>query len=487
MLQLIVALGFLIASAFSCSTSTKAQDSKPVGSTWSLEDCIQYGIKHNISVQQSELQIQGANLNLQQSKYARYPNVNANVSQGLNWGRSIDPFTNSFVTQQVNNNNFSISSGVTLFNGYRLQNTIRQNANVVEVNQLNNEQAKQTLSLNIAVAYLNVLLNQELLRTAQTNQLSTQAQLERTQKLFEAGAIAEIDVINLKATLANNQLAITNTQNLLANSKVTLQQQMNLPLEPSFEVKSVNVDNLSVTPIAETSTQIYQTAEGTQASVKSADKTIQGNEIGIELAKSGLYPTLSLNGVLFSGYSSATPKFETSDGGIVNRTVGFVNGDPSLPVVAPVPVFNRTEVPYKFFPQVSDNFRQQVSLQLNIPIFNARQARTQIESARLTKKNSELQATLVRNQLRQTIEQSYIDAQNALQTYKTRQEQVTALTNAFDVTEKRYQAGASNVVDYNLAKNNLDVAKSDLVRSKYDYLFRKKVLDFYMNKPLTMD
>ncbi|TAE09166.1 MAG: TolC family protein [Bacteroidetes bacterium] len=486
MLQLIVALGFLIASVFSCSTSSKAQDNKPTGGVWSLEDCIQYGTKNSINVQQADIQMQLSNANLQQSKFARYPNLNANASQALNWGRSIDPFSNTFVTQQVNSNNFSVSSSVTLFNGYRLQNTIRQNINSVEVNRLNIEQAKQTLALNIAVAYLNVLQNQELLRTTQTNILSTQAQLERTQKLFDAGAVAEIDVINLKSTIATNQLAITNAQNALTSAKVLLQQQMNYPIEGDFQVKTVNVDNLTVNDLVETPTQIYQTAEGSQASVKSADQTVKGNDIGIELAKSGLYPTLTLNGVLFSGYSSATPKFE-SEVTVADRTIGIVQGT-NQPVIVPNAVsVTRNEVPYQFFPQVGDNFRQQVSLQLNIPIFNGKQARTQIGNAVLTKKNSELQAKQVRQQLRQTIEQAYIDAKNAYQTYQTRQEQVKALVNSFEVTDKRYQAGASNVVDYNLAKNNVENAKIDLVRSKYEYLFRKKVLDFYMNKPLTMD
>jgi outer membrane protein len=471
---------------FSCSTSGKAQDTKPAGGVWSLEDCIQYGIKNNIGVQQSDIQIQIANANLQQSKFNRHPTVNASASQNLNWGRSIDPFTNTFVTTQVNSNNFGVQGSVTLFNGYRLQNTIRQNLNTVEVNRLNNEQTKQNLSLNIAVAYLNVLQNQELLRTTQTNLLSTQAQLERTQKLFDAGAVAEVDVINLKATMANNQLAITNAQNALNNAKVLLQQQMNLPLDATFEVKSVNVENLTVNDLVETPTQIYQTAEGTQAIVKSADQTIKGNEIAVELAKSGYYPTLTLNGVLFSGYSSATPKFETQIQQ-VKAPIGYLNDDPSQPVIGTFSSASRTEVPYRFFPQVSDNFRQQVSLQLNIPIYNAKQTRTQVGNAVLNKQNSELQAKQVRNQLRQTIEQAYIDAKNAYQTYQTRQEQVKALANSFDVTDKRYQAGASNVVDYNLAKNNLDNAKSDLVRAKYDYLFRKKVLDFYMNKPLSMD
>jgi len=484
MLQLIVALGFLIASMFSCHTSSKAQDLKPAGGVWSLEECIQYGIKNNIGVQQSDIQIQTANANLQQSKFARYPSANANASQALNWGRSVDPFSNQFVTQQVNSNNFSVSGSVVLFNGYRLQNAIRQNGNTLAVNQLDNEQTKQTLSLNIAVAYLNVLQNQELLRTTRTNLSSTETQLERTKKLFEAGAIAEIDVINLEATIANNQLAITTAQNLLNGAKVTLQQQMNYPIDGEFEIKSVNVENLAVNDLVETPSQIYQTAESTQPNIKSADRAIIGSTIGIEQARAGLYPTLTMNGVLFSGYSSATPQFKAT-GNIFQIPVGLVNNDPNQIVFAP-----RSEsikVPYHFFDQLKDNFRQQISLQLNIPIYNGNFTRTQIGNAVLAKRNTELQAKQVRNQLRQTIEQAYIDAKNAYQTYQARQEQVKALTNAFEVTEKRYQAGASNVVDYNIAKNNLDNAKSDLVRSKYDYLFRKKVLDFYMNKPLTVD
>lgn len=486
MLQLIVALGFLIACMFSCDTSGKAQDIKPAGGVWSLEDCIQYGIKNNIGVQQSDIQIQTANANFQQSKFARYPSLNANASQGLNWGRSVDPFTNQFVTQQVNSNNFSLSGSITLFNGFRLQNAIRQNANTLEINQLNTEQAKQTLALNIAVAYLNVLQNQELLRTATTNLLSSQAQLERTQKLFQAGAIAELDVINLKATIANNQLAITTAQNALNNGKVTLQQQMNHPIEGDFEVKTVNVDNLAINDLVETPIQIYQTAEGSQPNIKSADKAIIGSEIAIEQARSGLYPTLSLNGTLFSGYSSATSKYNTNTT-LIPQTIGYVNNDINQPVISLYPSTERTKIAYPFFSQLQDNFRQQLSLQLSIPIYNGRFTRTQIGNAVLTKRNSELQAKQVRNQLRQTIELAYIDAKNAFQTYQARQEQVKALNNSFDMTDRRYQAGASNIVDYNLAKNSLDNAKSDLVRAKYEYLFRKKVLDFYMNKPLTMD
>ena len=487
MLQLLLALGFLLACMFTCSTPSRAQDKKPAAGVWSLQECIQYANKNNISLQQSEIQIQTTNATLQQNKLARYaPTVNANVSQNFNWGRSIDPFTNAFVTQRVGSNNFSLSASVSLFNGFRTENTILQGLNTLEINRLDNEQVKQNLSLNIALSYLNVLQNQELLKTAQINLLSTQTQLDRTQKLFEAGAIAENEVINLKATIANNQLAITSAQNQVNIAKVNLQQFMNYPVEESFGIKNVEVENLSINDIAETTEQIYSLAEGSQPSVKSADKSILSREISIDLAKGAKYPTVNLSAVMFSGYSDATQKFESS---IVTteRVIGFVNNDPTIPVVGRFQNSIPQALPYKFLPQISDNFRQQASIQINIPIYSAGQIRTQIGNATLAKRNAELQAKQVRNDLRQTIEQAYINAKNALQTYQARQEQVKSLANALDVNEKRYNAGASNVVDYNLAKNNLDNAKNDLVRAKYDYLFRKKVLDFYMNKPLTID
>ncbi|NJL12325.1 MAG: TolC family protein [Microscillaceae bacterium] len=151
------------------------------------------------------------------------------------------------------------------------------------------------------------------------------------------------------------------------------------------------------------------------------------------------------------------------------------------------PLINFIEIPYTFFDQLSDNFRQQVSLSLNIPIFNRWQVRNSINNAQISKRISELTAQNTRNQLRQTIEQAYADAKSALNTYRAREKQVEALQLTYEITEKRYEAGAANIVDFNLAKINVDNARSNLIQAKYDYLFRKKVLDFYLNKPLSFE
>jgi outer membrane protein len=435
-------------------TTATAQD-RPSGGTWSLDECVKYALKNNITIQQNELQVQSVGNDLTQSKYSRYPTVNSSASQAISWGLSINPVTNDAVNQRINSNNFSVNASMNLFSGFETKNTIRRNETNYQVNQLNLEQSRQTTSLNVALGYLNILLNKELLAVAQKNVESTNAQLERTQKLYDAGAIAENDVINLKATLANNELNVTSAKNNLLTAKVSLQQTMNLAADENFEVKAVDVDAFRVEDFAETSAQIYSTAESSQPNIKSADLNIKSNELAVEIARSDRYPTLTLNGSLYTNYSK----------------ISNISSDLQSP----------------FGEQLGDNFGQQLSLNLRVPIFNAWQIKRSIANSVINKRNSELIAKDSRNQLRQTIEQSWVNAKNALQTYQAREEQVKSLELAFQTTEKRYNAGASNVVDFNLAKINLDNAKSDLVRAKYDYLFRKKVLDFYMNKPLSIE
>ncbi len=472
---------------FATSHKLQAQD-RPAGDVWSLQGCIDYAIKQNITIQQSDLQIQIDENNYLQSKINRYPDLNGFANQQFSSGRSIDPFSNQFVNRTINSNNFSLSSSITIFDGFRISNTIKRNQINVNLSRLSAEQARYDVSLNIALAYLNILLNQELLAVAQQNVISTQTQLERTQKLFDAGAVAENNLIDLKATLANNELAVVNAENSIMISSLNLQQLMNLEVSPNFQVEPVNVDALEVTDFAESSQQIYQTAEGFLPNIRQAELAIERDDYNIEIAKSGRYPTLSANASVFTGYSSAgATRFTRVLTGSETQEIGFLTGDPNVTVSSLFPVSSLVESPYTFFPQLGDNIRQQVGFSLSIPIFNRWQVKNQINNAGIGKKITELSARNARIQLRQTIEQAYVDAKSALNTYRARERQVEALTLTYDNTKIRYEAGAANVVDFNLAKITLDNAKSDLVRAKYDYLFREKVLDFYQNKPLSFD
>ncbi len=464
-----------------------AQD-RPQGNTWSLQACIDYAIKQNISIQQSNLQIQVDENNYLQSKAGRYPDINAFANQQFNGGRSIDPFSNQFVTQTINSNNFSLNTSVTLFDGKRISNTIKRNQISVDISRLSASQARYDVSLNVSLAYLNILLNKELLEVAKQNVASTQAQIDRTQKLFDAGAVAENNLIDLKATLANNELAVVNAENSIMISSLNLQQLMNLEVSDDFTIAPVPIEALEVNDFLESSQQIYQTAESFLPNIKSAEMTIERDEYNIEIAKAGRYPTLGLSGSVFTGYSSASRRFEQIGQGFEVRETGdFLTSNPLETVSRLFPIISVNEVSYTFFPQLGDNFRQQLSLGLSIPIFNRWQVKNQVSNAVISKRSSELNAQNVRIQLRQTIEQAYVDAKSALNTYRARERQVEALNLTYENTRIRYESGASNVVDFNLAKINLDNAKSDLVRAKYDYLFREKVLDFYQNKPLSFD
>ncbi len=474
---------FLICVWLFIGTKKANAQEKPITNVWNLQTCIDFAQKNNIIIMQNDLLIQSNENNLEQSKMVRYPTLNANASQNYNFGRSVDPFTNQFVNQQVNSNNFALQASVNLFNGFQTKNTIRRNQKEIEISKLNAEQSRYTVSLNVALEYLNVLQAKELLVVADKNVNSTQTQLERTEKLFKAGAVAEGDLINLKATLANNQLAVTNANNQILLAKVRLQQQMNMPADNNFDIESVNIDNLQVTQIAETPAQIYQSAEGAMPNIKSADETIRSRMYSIEIARAGMYPTLTLNGTLFSGYSNATKKYGFVPS-VSLQTIGFVNNDPNFPVNSLIFSGTRTVEDYRFREQVSDNFRQQIGFSLNIPIFNQGQVKNNIANSRVNLRNAELQSKLVRNQLRQTIEQAYTDALSAYNTYTARSTQAEAQQQSFAIQEKRYNAGASNLADFTIARINRDNAATDLIRSKYDYLFRKKVLDFYQGKPL---
>lgn len=463
---------------------TFAQDT-PSG-PWGLEDCIQYALKNNVLVRQNDLRVQINENNFLQSRVSRLPSVNATANQRIAWGRSIDPFSNSFVNEQVNSNDFGLFGNVTLFNGGSINNTIKRNQVDVNASRATAQQTRNDISLNVALAYLNVLLNQELLTVAEQNVVSSENQLERNEKLFAAGAIAENDVIDARAQVANNQLAVVNAENQIRVSKANLQQWMNLPVTESFEIQTVPIEALEVAEFAETPSQIYQTAEVTQPSVKAADLNAESATYGVDVARAGFYPTLSLSGTVLTGFSSATPRRSFRRFAGID-TLGFVNGDPALPVTEEFDFTTTvTSDEYPFFDQLGDNLRQSVTLTLDIPIFNRWQVKNDVNNARINQQISELNAQDVRNQLRNDIENAYVNAKAAIQTYRSQEQQLQALQLSFETTQKRYEAGAANIVDFNIAQIALNNAQSDLVRAKYDYLFRRKVLDFYQGKDLSI-
>ncbi|TAF63787.1 MAG: TolC family protein [Cytophagales bacterium] len=454
---------------------------------WTLQECIEYAVENNISIQQSEMQIQTSENTLQQSQWGRWtPNASATITQGANLGRSVDPYTNQFIQTAVYSTNASLGLTLTLFNGFQQTNTIQRNMTSVEVNKLNTEQTKYNTALNVALGYLQVLLNQELLEVAKKQTEVTRAQLERTQKQYDAGAVPIINLTNLQAQLENDELAVVNAENQINLAKLNLMQLMNLSAAEKFDIARVEIGDFEPKAYPQSVDEIYSIAETTQPGIKSADLSVQVSEMSYEISRGGRYPTLSLIGQINTLYSSSAKRFITSTAGTQAQVIGTVDGTGQT-VSTLVPVTSRSEQDYGLVNQFADNFSQFVGIRLNIPILGAWQTRTTIRNNQINIENSKLTALNSRIQLRQAIEQAFLNLKAAEKTYIARGEQVKSLQAAYDASEKSFNAGATNAVDFNIAKINLDRAKSDLVRAKYEYIFRTKVLDFYQNKPLTLE
>jgi len=469
---------FIVLVCFSLlSLQTKAQEA------WSLQKCIEYALENNISVKQNELNADMAKENYNQSIANMAPSLNAGASHSYNWGQRIDPFTNTFATNRVRSNNLYVSSQVTLFSGLQMQNTLKQNSLNYLAGKYDVEKMKNDIVLNVATAYLNVLFAQELLGVAKTQKTITETQVERTQKLVDAGTLALGSLLDLQAQLASDELNEVNTQNQLDIALLTLSQVLNLENSTGFSVVKPQLEIPANPVLAETPEQIYQFALTNQPSIKSAETKVLSAEKAVKIAKGTAYPSLTLSGSVGSGYSGLSQKvvgYEFGEPSIIGYTSSF---DTVYSLSSSViPITEKTP----FGEQMKNNVNENLGFNLNIPIFNGWQSHNSISRAKIARQNAEYTLQLSEQNLRQTIAQAHVDAQSALKQFYATKKTVEALSQAFDYADKRFNVGALNSTDYNTAKNRLTNSQSDLLRNKYNFIFKSKVLDFYMGKPITL-
>lgn len=463
---------------FVISSGAFAQDNR-----WDLQRCINYALENNLQLKTSLLNIEANEVALLQAKMARLPNLNMSANQQWNQGRSIDFFTNQFTNQSVANFNASLNTGVTVFNGFRLSNTIKQSAASLEAARLDVAQAKNDLILNIVNAYLQILFNKELLDVARTQLANTEEQLARTMNLIKAGALAEVNQYDVISQKANDENRVTTAENNLEIAIVRLKLLLQLPIDTPFEIVIPELPDPSPSDLIMPAAEVYAIAEGLQPNVLSADKNAEVARYGIDLARGNAMPTVSIFGNLLSGTSSQT---RTNTFGMpVATVIGFLTDNPTQTVsTIQNRIISSERTPY--LEQLENNFRNSIGFQIQIPIFNRYQVRAGIANAKIQYNRSLLQREIVRNQLRQTIEQAYADAKAAQKQFIANQIRAKALEESFRVIDGRFAAGAVNSLDYALARNNLNIAQSDLVRAKFDYIFRMKILDFYAGKELKL-
>jgi len=470
----------LLLSAF-CKTELQAQNN-PQTEVWTFEQCTDYAQQHNVQAMQLQLQTESAEINLQQSKYNRLPNANANFSHGLNYGRSIDPFTNTFNTEAIQASQIQVGSNVVLFNGLRQKNTIEQRKLELEAANWDLKDLHNNLELNVLSAYMQILLAQEQLRILEQQAEVTQRQYKQTESFVKAGALPAGNLLDIEAQIANDRLNTVNARNAIATAYLGLSQILNY-YQP-FEVKKPNITALALTAIEQISAeQVYEAALSSQPQLQSALLRTRVAEQTLKVAEGGKYPTITLSANLSSLYSSRAEELIIGSSFDTLLTNYFTLTGTPIVSLTPEYTLKKTNYPK----QLWNNLGGFVGINVSVPIFNQYQVKNSIKLSRIGVSNARLNQENARNTLRQQIEQAYLNGRSAALRYEASQTNVAALEQSVNQTEKRMNAGTATSLEYLNIKNNLTVAQLNLESAKYEYYFRLKILDFYQGKPVVLE
>lgn len=472
--------------AFFVSVAISAQEK------WDLQKCIDYALENNLSIQQSSLNIERAEIGLTQSKFSLLPNLNAQATHGYNFGQRIDPFTNQFATERVQSNNFFMSSNLDLFNGFSKVNAVKRSEADVKASRYDLETIRNDISLQLCLAYLQILRNRENAAIAREQLNLTESQVTRTQTLVDAGQLSKGFLYDIQAQLAQEELNLVNAENGTDLAILNLTQIMQLtPQEAAdFEIVTPDLSDEGKELLDQSAMDIYIRAKQEMPQMQAAELRKQFAEYDLKVAGGNLYPSLSLSGSIGSGYSGANRVLvgEGTNLGQVPIGEAHVQGS-TIPVVSIQEQTVYTDGDYKtksFADQLSDNFNQNIQLNLVIPIFNGLSARSNLNRAKINQLDAEIRYSQVSNQLRFDIEQAYADAKAAMNSFMASQKAVFALKESFDNAQIRFDQGVINTVEFNDIKTQYTNAQSSMTNAKFDFVFRTKILDFYLGKPITL-
>lgn len=440
--KLITGSALLVALSF--SQQIRAQD------VISIQQAVENTLKNNLNIKQAAFSASLSEENVRQSKNALLPTVNGTINQSMQWGRS-QQVSGLFENTQNYNLSPNLSANVALFGGGTKLNQIRQNKILLAANQTNVEKVKNDLILQVVTAYLQVLNNQDQVKATQQQLDVANSTLKREQALLDVGNKTLADISQAKSQAATAELNLTNAQNQLTISYLTLGQLMEIQPPMTFKVQAPLVNELNNIQNNYVPTDIYKQALSTFPDIKLAELNSKAAEKAIDVAKGGFFPQISLGGGLGSAY--------------------YYQFNSNFPIS-------------KFTNQLSDNFGQYVSMGISIPIFNGFTTRSSVRKAKITWMQRKTDEQISKNNLIKVINQAVADLNAAQSRYSSTQNAFQAQKDAFYVIEQRYGVGLVNSLDYSTAQTNRNKAEIDFILAKYDLLFRAKVIDYYLGKQI---
>ena len=411
---------------------------------WSLTDCIGYALEKNIQVRKAGVSVSLGELSLQQSKDNMLPSLSASLSENLGWRLETGASDETSLVGS-SRTNASLSSGLTLFNGFQLRNQVRQAGLDLKSLQYSADQTTESVSLNIMSAYLQVLYSEEQVINARNQAEATREELALAAERLTLGAIANSDYLQVKTQLASEESSLATAVNNLKMAKLNLMQLMEYPVDESFEIARPDIDAFISTAPAADAVSVYQEALEVKPQIKIASINRENASIDLEMARAGFLPSLSLSAGMSTGFTEAA----------------------------------------EMGAQLKNGFSPSVGLSASVPIFRNNQNKTAVCRAKYGITTAELDELNTRNQLRKEVEQAVLDAESALISYQAALNRYDSSVETYNLSEEKFKLGAMNSVDFLIQKTNLTAAESNLLQAKYELVYSHKIIDFYRGVALT--
>ncbi|MEO0731515.1 MAG: TolC family protein [Bacteroidota bacterium] len=459
---------------------------------WTLERAVQYALDNNLQIQQSQLFEEQARLQLAQAKNNKLPTVSGSSNVGLQFGRTIDPTTNSFDQQTIGFQGYQVQAGVTLYNGGLIKNRERRAEIAYAQAKTNTKVSNNDNALLVANSYLNIVLLREQLANARAQLALTEGQLDNTNRLIDAGALPPAQRFDLQAQAAANQRSIVELENQADMAVLGLKLLLQLDYTDEFSVATPEIELTEAQLLQEYNLEeVFLSARGIQPTILAAELQREAAEMDIEIAKAGLRPTVTVFGSVSTNFSTAAKDFSQVEPGepVLGPAIPVeINGETATLAEFRFPSANTGDLPtIGYVDQLDRNFGQSVGMTINVPIYSQGRNKNNIQQAKVTRELQAVNIELAENNLRNDVELALTNLRAAQQTYRAAAVSLDASQTAYDNAQRSFRAGAANSLDLVQATNRLDQARTELTRSKYQLIFNRQVIRFYLGQGLTFE
>ena len=458
---------------------------------WDLKRCVEYAWANNITIKQSSIDAEIADIDLKQSKWGQYPGVDFSTSTGVQWGRSIDRTTNVYTNISNVFQSFNVSAGVTVFNWNRIKNNILSSRFLKDAAHMDVEKSKNDVALNVATYYLQVLLARQQLEITQVAMHQTKSQIDFTRKKVDAGTVPELDALTIEGQYATDSSNYITALSNVDQAMLTLKVALNVDAGAPFDIENPPVDQIPVDPILQLQPEtVFQIAMKSQPAQKAIGLRIQSFNSSLKSIRAGMFPTISIGGGLGTNFTSATKESSPFLNGV--EAIGYAQAPTAqYPVYIPKTGFTTNKKSFGqiwdgWGSQINNNFGQNLGFTISVPILSGGQAKFSYERAKLNVKNALVTKEQIDQTLKNDIYKAYYSASAALQKFNASQKSVDITQKTYDYAMKRYEVGLLNTYDLLISQNNLTRAKFDRASAQFDYVFKMKVLEFYKGEGIRL-